>query len=160
MCLRIGLVLSPRGGVLAKLLPIFRLGLGGPLGSGRQYMSWITLDDLVRIVDYAIRDEGLEGPVNAASPHPVTNREFVRTLGSVVGRPAFLAVPAFLLRAAAGMADELFLCRAAGHPAAPGGSRLRISRRGASAGVGAIARTPCGFVGYGCLARDDLRQDR
>ena len=70
-------------------VPIFRLGLGGRLGSGRQYMSWITLDDLVGIVDRAIRDEGLQGPVNAVAPHPVTNREFVRTLGRVLVRPAF-----------------------------------------------------------------------
>jgi hypothetical protein len=115
--LRIGLVLSPRGGVLAKLLPIFRLGLGGPLGSGRQYMSWITLDDLVRVVACVVGDETLQGPVNAVSPAAVTNRQFTRTLGRVLTRPAFFRVPAFLLRAAAGeMADELFLSGAQAVP--------------------------------------------
>jgi hypothetical protein len=110
VCLRLGLVLSPRGGALAKLLPVFRLGLGGPLGSGRQYMSWISLDDLVGVVDRVVRDEGIQGPVNAVSPHPVSNREFARTLGRVLARPAFFTVPALVLRVAAGeMADELFL---------------------------------------------------
>jgi uncharacterized protein (TIGR01777 family) len=103
-------VLSPRGGALAKVLPIFRLGLGGRLGSGRQYMSWITLDDLVRVVDCAVRDASFAGPVNAVAPHPLSNREFTRTLGRALRRPAFFAVPALVLRAAAGeMAGELLL---------------------------------------------------
>jgi NAD dependent epimerase/dehydratase family enzyme len=108
--LRIGMVLSPRGGALAKMLPLFRLGVGGVLGSGRQYMSWIAIDDLVAIIRRAINDEELSGPVNAVSPNPVTNREFTRTLASVLSRPAIIPAPAFVLRAALGeMADALLL---------------------------------------------------
>jgi uncharacterized protein (TIGR01777 family) len=111
--LRLGMVLSPRGGALARLLPIFRLGLGGRLGTGRQHVSWITLDDLVRVVDCVARDERFAGPVNAVAPHPVSNREFTRALGRALGRPAFFAVPALALRAVAGeMADELLLAGA------------------------------------------------
>lgn len=108
--LRIGMVLSAKGGALAKMLGIFRAGLGGRVGSGEQYMSWIALDDLVGAVDHAIRTPSLEGPVNAVSPRPVTNREFARTLGRVLGRPAVLPAPAFAVRLVLGeMADELLL---------------------------------------------------
>jgi len=108
--LRLGLVLSASGGVLGKMLPIFRLGLGGPLGGGRQYVSWITLDDVIGAIQHAIATESLRGPVNAVAPHPVTNREFTRALGRAVRRPAFLAAPAFALRLFLGqMADELLL---------------------------------------------------
>lgn len=107
---RIGLVLSPEGGALEKMLPPFKLGLGGVLGSGRQYMSWITLDDLVRVFHAAIRDPSLEGPVNGVGPSPVTNRDFTKTLGYVLNRPTILPAPAFALRLALGeMADELLL---------------------------------------------------
>jgi uncharacterized protein (TIGR01777 family) len=108
--LRIGMVLSPKGGALARMLGIFRAGLGGRVGSGEQYMSWIALDDLVGVVDHAIRTASLEGPVNAVSPRPVTNREFAKTLARVLGRPAVLPVPAFAVRLVLGeMADELLL---------------------------------------------------
>lgn len=103
---RIGLVVAPRGGLLAPLLPIFRLGLGGPLASGRQWWSWITLDDLVAVIGFALRVETLQGPVNAVAPHPVTNAEFARTLGRVLRRPAVIPVPAFALRLRYGEAAD------------------------------------------------------
>ena len=93
--LRIGLVLSPKGGALAKMLPVFRLGLGGRLGNGRAYWSWITLDDLLEVIQHALVNETLRGAVNAVSPHPVTNAEFAKTLGGVLRRPAILPVPRF-----------------------------------------------------------------
>jgi uncharacterized protein (TIGR01777 family) len=108
--LRIGVVLAGEGGALAQMLPIFRTGLGGRLGSGRQYMSWIGLDDLVRAIRFSIDDPGIEGPVNATAPLPVSNAEFTRVLGRVLRRPAVLAVPAFAIRLAAGeMGQELLL---------------------------------------------------
>ncbi len=115
--LRIGMVLSERGGALARMLPVFRAGLGGRVGSGAQYVSWIALDDLVGAVGHAIRTEALDGPVNAAAPNPVTNREFAKTLGRVLGRPAVLPAPAFALRLLLGeMADELLLASARVEP--------------------------------------------
>lgn len=108
--LRIGVVLSARGGALARMLPPFLLGGGGVLGSGRQYMSWISLEDLVGLAHHALVDERLSGPVNAVAPAAVTNREFTRTLARVLRRPAIVPVPAFALRAAVGeMADALLL---------------------------------------------------
>jgi len=108
--LRIGVVLSARGGALARMLPPFLLGGGGVLGSGRQYMSWISLEDLVALLHHAVVDERLSGPVNAVAPEPVTNRDFTRTLARVLRRPAIVPVPAFALRAAVGeMADALLL---------------------------------------------------
>jgi uncharacterized protein len=99
---RFGPMLSPAGGVLAKMLPPFRAGLGGPLGSGSQWMSWISIDDAVGAVHHAIMTEALSGPVNATAPQPVTNREFTATLARVLGRPAILPVPAPALRLALG----------------------------------------------------------
>jgi hypothetical protein len=108
--LRTGLVLSASGGGLARMLPMFQLGLGGPLGSGRQYVSWITRDDLVAAVRHVLVTDTLQGPVNAVAPQPVTNREFTRALGRALHRPACVPVPGFVLRAALGeMADELLL---------------------------------------------------
>lgn len=108
--LRIGVVLSPRGGALARMLPLFRAGLGGVLGNGRQYVSWIALDDLVGVVLHALRAGGLSGPVNAVAPVPVTNRELTGALGKALSRPTLLPVPAFALRLALGeMADALLL---------------------------------------------------
>jgi uncharacterized protein (TIGR01777 family) len=107
---RIGLVLSPDGGSLAQMLPVFRLGLGGVLGSGKQYMSWIALPDLIAGILHCIDTGNLAGPVNAVAPHPVTNAEFTRALGKAVRRPAVLPVPRFGLKLAAGeMAEELLL---------------------------------------------------
>jgi uncharacterized protein (TIGR01777 family) len=107
---RIGMVLSAAGGALPRLLPVFRLGIGGRIGNGRQYISWITIDDLVGIIHHAIRNESLNGPVNAVVPNPVTNRELTSTLGHVLSKPAFFALPAFAARIAFGkMADEVLL---------------------------------------------------
>jgi uncharacterized protein len=108
--LRIGVVLSRDGGALAKMLTPFKLGAGGVVGSGRQYMSWIALDDLVSTILFALSNASLAGPVNAVGPHPVTNREFTKTLGRVLGRPTIFPMPAFAARLAFGeMADELLL---------------------------------------------------
>jgi uncharacterized protein (TIGR01777 family) len=92
-CLRSGVVLSPRGGALREQLPLFRLGLGGRLGSGRQYLSWISLPDEVAAILHVLGSDDLEGPVNLTAPAPVTNAEFTRTLGAALRRPAFLVVP-------------------------------------------------------------------
>lgn len=106
--LRIGMVLSHRGGALAKMLLPFRMGLGGRLGTGKQYVSYVGLDDLVRIVEHVLDDEALQGPVNATAPSPVPQREFARALGQAVGRPAFMPVPAFAVRAVFGeLSDEV-----------------------------------------------------
>jgi uncharacterized protein len=96
--IRSGIVLSPRGGALRTMLRPFRLGLGGRLGSGRQYMSWIAIDDEVTAIHEALTNPGLSGPVNLVAPHPVTNAEFTRTLGRVLRRPAVLPVPRLALR--------------------------------------------------------------
>jgi uncharacterized protein (TIGR01777 family) len=116
---RTGVVLSPHGGALAKLLPIFRLGGGGPLGSGRQWMSWIALDDQVRAMEHALFTEGMRGAVNLAAPAPVRNAEFAATLGRVLGRPAVLPVPPFALELLYGeMARETLLAGQRAMPAA------------------------------------------
>jgi uncharacterized protein (TIGR01777 family) len=95
--LRTGIVLSPVGGALAKLLPIFRLGGGGPLGNGRQWMSWISLEDQLRAIEHALFSDLLHGPANLVAPNPVTNGDFATTLGRVLARPALLPVPALAL---------------------------------------------------------------
>jgi uncharacterized protein (TIGR01777 family) len=111
--LRLGVVLSAAGGALAKMLPPFRLGLGGVLGSGQQYMSWIALDDAVGAIQHALVIDALQGPTNAASPRAVTNQEFTKTLGKVLGRPTAIPLPAFAARLMFGeMADELLLASA------------------------------------------------
>jgi hypothetical protein len=96
--LRIGLVLGPGGGALHAMLPFARLGLGGPLGSGRQFWSWVHRDDVAGAIAFAMEREDLRGPVNVTSPQPVRQREFARTLGRVLRRPAFLPAPAFALK--------------------------------------------------------------
>lgn len=108
--LRIGFILSPRGGGLARMLPPFRMGVGGRLGSGRQWMSWISIVDVVGAIQHALTTEALWGPVNAVAPHPVTNAEFTRTLGRILGRPTIFPMPGFAARLAFGeMADVLLL---------------------------------------------------
>ena len=94
---RIGLVLSSHGGALAKMLTPFKLGMGGVIGSGRQYMSWIAIADLLRVIETCLHDQTLSGPVNATAPNPVTNHDFVKTLGHVLGRPTLMHVPAFTI---------------------------------------------------------------
>jgi uncharacterized protein (TIGR01777 family) len=112
--LRIGVVLSPKGGALSRMLPLFRAGLGGVIGGGRQYVSWIALDDLSRILLHALQRGDLSGPVNAVAPNPVTNRGFTEALGKALSRPTPLPVPSFALRLAVGreMADALLLSSA------------------------------------------------
>ncbi len=108
--LRFGVILSPLGGALAKMLLPFRLGLGGRLGSGRQYLSWIALDDAVRAIHHALLREEVQGPVNVVAPNPASNRQFTRTLARVLWRPAFFPMPAWVARLAFGeMANELLL---------------------------------------------------
>lgn len=108
--LRFGMALSARGGALKTMLPPFKAGLGGKVGSGQQWMSWISLDDAVGVVLHALTDNTIEGPINAVAPTPCTNLEFTKTLGSVLHRPTALPVPAFLVRLALGeMADALLL---------------------------------------------------
>ena len=107
--LRIGIVLSREGGALAKLLTPFKMGVGGRVGSGAQYMSWVAIDDVVGIIQHALRDENLAGPVNVVAPHPVTNEEFTRTLGRVLGRPTLLPMPEFAVRLAFGEMGEALL---------------------------------------------------
>ncbi len=108
--LRIGVVLSPAGGALGKMLLPFRLGAGGVIGDGRQWMSWIALDDLLDTILHAVTDASFSGPVNAVAPHPVTNNEWTNLLGRILSRPTLAPMPAFAARAAFGqMADELLL---------------------------------------------------
>ncbi len=108
--LRYGVILSPKGGALAKMLPPFRLGVGGKIGAGQQHMSWISLDDAIGATQHALSTESLSGPVNVVTPHPVTNVEFTKTLGRVLRRPTVLPMPAFAARLAFGkMADGLLL---------------------------------------------------
>jgi uncharacterized protein len=116
--LRLGMVLAPRGGALAKMLPVFRFGLGGELGHGRQYWSWIAVQDVVRAVQRALRDERLHGAVNAVTPQAASNAEFTATLARVLRRPALLRVPAFALKMMLGeMGSAVLLASARVRPA-------------------------------------------
>ena len=106
--LRIGIVLSPSGGMLKRVLPIFRMGLGGKLGDGSQYMSWAAMPDLTRAIAWTLERDDIAGGVNVSSPFPITNAEFTRALGKALNRPAPFAVPAFALRLAQGeLADAV-----------------------------------------------------
>jgi uncharacterized protein (TIGR01777 family) len=109
--LRTGLVLSAQGGALAKMLPAFRFGLGGRLGAGTQWWSWIHINDMVGAIHHAMRDASVSGPLNTVSPAPLPNAEFTKVLASVLGRPAFFPVPGAVLKLAFGVsaAQELFL---------------------------------------------------
>lgn len=144
---RTGIVLSARGGAMGRLLPLFKLGLGGRLGSGRQWWSWISLDDEVGVIGHALSTPSLSGPVNATAPQPVTNAGFTRTLAKVLARPAFLVVPRAALSVVMGreLADEMLLASqrvlparavATGyefrHPELEGGLRALLDRRGPS----------------------------
>ncbi len=106
--LRIGVVLAPNGGALARMLPIFKLGLGGRFGDGRTIMSWITLRDVVHAMQFLIDSDSVRGPVNLTAPQPVSNEEFTRSLGKILRRPTIMVVPDFALRLAVGeIATEL-----------------------------------------------------
>ncbi|HJZ82592.1 MAG TPA: TIGR01777 family oxidoreductase [Pyrinomonadaceae bacterium] len=108
--LRFGPILAREGGMLAKLLTPFKMGMGGKVGSGRQYISWVAIEDAIQAIKVAIEDASINGPLNVVSPNPVTNEEFTRTLGHILNRPTALAIPAFAARVAFGeMADEMLL---------------------------------------------------
>ena len=107
---RFGVVLSKDGGALAKMLTPFKMGMGGKVGSGKQYMSWVAIDDVTRAIYHALTTDTLKGPVNVTAPNPVTNKEFTSTLGSVLNRPTVMPMPAFAARLAFGeMANDLLL---------------------------------------------------
>ena len=126
VCLRIGLVLAAHGGGLARMLPPFKAGVGGKLGSGVQWTSWIHLDDLAELARYAV-EHPLDGPVNATAPNPVTNAEFTRTLARALHRPALFPVPAFALKILFGEMAEILLAsqRAVPQAALGGGFAFR-----------------------------------
>ncbi len=107
--LRIGIVLEKNGGALQKLLPIFKLGGGGPVGNGKQWMSWIHRSDLVEMIIYSLTHENVAGTVNAVAPNPATNAEFSKALGRALKRPAFMPAPPFALKLAMGEMSELVL---------------------------------------------------
>ncbi|MBI2150491.1 MAG: TIGR01777 family protein [Acidobacteria bacterium] len=128
--MRTGLVLSGKGGAMGKMLLPFKLGLGGRIGSGRQYWSWISLDDLCSAIVHCVQAGSLHGPVNMVSPSPVTNLEFTKTLGRVLSRPAVFPMPAFAARIALGqMADELLLASARVEPVKLTASRFVFRHR-------------------------------
>lgn len=110
MNIRSGMILSANGGALAKMLPPFKLGLGGVIGAGHQYISWISINDLVEIINHIIHNEDLRGPINLVSPNPVTNYDFTKKLGEIIRRPTILPLPPFLAEIIFGeMAKELLL---------------------------------------------------
>jgi uncharacterized protein (TIGR01777 family) len=116
--MRFGVVMSADGGALPKMLPPFRLGLGGRLGSGRQWSSWVSVDDVVGAIQHVLNHDTLQGPVNTVSPNPVTNAEFTTTLASVLHRPAIFPMPAFAVKLIFGeMGEELFLGSQRAEPA-------------------------------------------
>lgn len=116
--MRFGLVLSPSGGALQKMLLPFRMGVGGNMGKGRQWWSWVDIDDLVGAVQHVIKTEALQGPVNVVAPTPVRNAEFTKALASVLSRPAIFPMPAFAARLVFGqMGDELLLASQRVEPA-------------------------------------------
>lgn len=108
--LRFGIILDSKGGALAKMLPPFRMGVGGKIGTGKQWMSWIALDDVIGVINLVLANDSLAGPINVVAQNPVRNAEFTKTLGKVLSRPTFFPVPAFGARLAFGeMADALLL---------------------------------------------------
>lgn len=108
--LRFGMVLGKTGGALKRMLPLFRLGLGGKLGSGKQHVSWVHIDDVVRAVFHVLEHQTFQGPINVVSPSPVTNEQFTKTLGTLLKRPTPFPVPRFLMKAMFGeMAEVVFL---------------------------------------------------
>ena len=116
--LRFGMILAPKGGALGRMLPLFKMGLGGRLGSGRQWWSWLTLPDACQIITHVIHQSDLSGSINTVTPNPVTNTEFTKTLGHVLHRPTLFPAPAFMLRLALGeMADGLLLASTRLQPA-------------------------------------------
>ncbi|WP_134516778.1 TIGR01777 family oxidoreductase, partial [Pseudomonas aeruginosa] len=107
--LRTGLVLAPEGGFLGRLLPLYRLGLGGPLGDGRQWMPWIHIEDQIELIDFLLRRPDASGPYNACAPNPVRNRDFAKALGRALHKPARIPTPGFVLRLGLGEMSGLLL---------------------------------------------------
>ena len=108
--IRFGLVLGKNGGALSMMLPFFKFGFGGVIGNGQQIMSWISINDVSEIIDSIVQNPRFQGPVNAVSPFPVSNREFTKTLGHLIKRPTFFNVPGFAVRLALGeMGEEMLL---------------------------------------------------
>jgi uncharacterized protein len=143
--LRFGVVLSPCGGALRAMLTPFRLGLGGVVGSGRQYFSWITLDDAVRAIVFALQNESLTGPVNIVAPAPCTHREFTRTLGRVLRRPTLLPLPAWLARLLLGeAADALLLAGQRVQPQRLESAGFTFEHPGLEAALRAVLERPVG----------------
>ncbi len=138
--LRTGIVQAGDGGALGTQLPIFKLGAGGRLGSGRQWTSWITIDDEVGAILYALRKGDLSGPINLTAPEPVTNRTYTKVLGQVVHRPALLAVPGLVIKAVLGaqMADEMLLGGQRALPAALERSGYRFSQSDLDSGLRSV----------------------
>ena len=133
--LRIGVVLAKQGGALQAMLPPFRFGLGGKIGDGRQFMSWVALDDLVGAFLFSLTDESLHGPVNIVAPQPVRNAEFVQALATTLHRPAIFPLPAFIVRTLFGeMGESLLLASARVQPAKleSAGYRFRYSELSAA----------------------------
>lgn len=115
---RFGIILTPRGGALRKMLPAFKMGLGGIIGNGRQYWSWISLEDVLEVILRTLTDVSLVGPINVVSPRPSTNGEFTKTLGRVLNRPTIFPLPTSVARLALGeMADAMLLASARAEPA-------------------------------------------
>lgn len=106
---RFGVILDPNGGALAKMLPPFRMGVGGKIGSGKQWMSWIALDDVIGGINLALNNDSLRGPINFVAPNPVTNAEFTKTLGQALSRPTIFPIPGFGVRLAFGEMGEALL---------------------------------------------------
>ena len=110
VCARIGIILSKDGGALAKMITPFSYGVGGVVGSGEQYMSWIVLEDLVKLLIFVLNNDSVEGAINATAPNPVTNQEFTKTHGSILSRPTFIPVPGFGIKLIFGeMGEKLLL---------------------------------------------------
>ncbi len=109
VCARFGVVIGPNGGALSKMIPAYRLFVGGPLGNGRQWFPWINIEDLVNAIYFVMNNDDTAGPLNFCSPNPVRNNEFSKTLGNALNRPAFFRTPAFMLRLAAGELGDLLL---------------------------------------------------
>ena len=142
---RLGVVLTPAGGALAKMLPAFRFGVGGPIGSGRQMVSWISIDDVVYALLHALTDERLHGPVNLTAPVPVSQRALARAIGETLGRPSALAVPRPLVSALFGqMGREMLL----------GGAHV-VPRRLTETGISLPPRDPRRGAAGAARTRDD-----
>jgi uncharacterized protein (TIGR01777 family) len=136
--LRTAPVLSPSGGILGRLRPLFKLALGGRLGSGRQYFPWISLDDTLDAIRFVLTDAAISGPVNLAGPELITNAEFTRALAAAVGRPAVFVAPAFLMRAVLGqMAEEMVLTGPRARPAVLLGAGFQFRHSGVTEALAA-----------------------